>query len=689
MTIAGDNPIRRLEDDALGRASVAQSFAQQALALDTTEGAVVGVLGAWGSGKTSFINIARFEFKRVGVPVLDFNPWMFSGTEQLVQTFFVQVAAQLKLRHDLAKVGKDIENYGELLSCGALLPEVGPWIEGVSAVVRMLGKVFQRSKKDVYGIRDKIEKALAIYNKPIIVVLDDIDRLSTAEIRDIFKLIRLVASFPNIIYIVAFDRDRVEAALTESGFPGRNYLEKILQVSVDLPAVANDVLIRQIYVAIEDAFSDIEKPGPFDKQVWPDILMEIIWPLIRNMRDIRRYAAAIHGTVKALDGQIALADVLALEAVRVFSPDVFGLLHEAFEGLTNVAGDLFPGREDPRLKAQIDGLIGIAKSHNSVVRAMIERLFPAALRHIGGSSYGRDWTSRWFRERRVAHKEILRLYLERVAGEDLQTLVDAERARKYLGQRETLDGFLRSVEPARLQDVVASLEAYEEEFDPKEVVPATIVLLNLFPDVPERKRGMFELETRTVIARTAYRLIRTLRDAATIEAAVRGILPELTSLSAKFELVRIVGYREGVGHKLVLENAATEFETALRTELRDASVDRLSKEYDLLSILLTAKRQADPSEGLFKLADEPKLTLAILRSAQRETLSQADGSRAVKRSTRLAWEALLELYGDEATLRMRVENLKLTRPEGADDLLKLAEKYLEGWRPGRSVDSEE
>ena len=84
----GDNPIKKPEDDVLGRAAVAQDFAEQILLLDVTEGAVVGVLGAWGSGKTSFVNLARTHWKKNNIPVLDFNPWMFSGTQQLVESFF-------------------------------------------------------------------------------------------------------------------------------------------------------------------------------------------------------------------------------------------------------------------------------------------------------------------------------------------------------------------------------------------------------------------------------------------------------------------------------------------------------------------------------------------------------------------------------------------------------------------------
>ncbi|MEO7853004.1 MAG: P-loop NTPase fold protein [Rubrivivax sp.] len=97
-TIPADNPVRDADDDKLGRAVAAQLFAKSVLHLDASEGLVVGVLGPWGSGKTSFVNLARPAFEQDSVQLLDFNPWMFSGAEQLVQSFFAELSAQLKLR---------------------------------------------------------------------------------------------------------------------------------------------------------------------------------------------------------------------------------------------------------------------------------------------------------------------------------------------------------------------------------------------------------------------------------------------------------------------------------------------------------------------------------------------------------------------------------------------------------------
>ena len=59
MSVIGDNPIQKSEDDVLGRTKVARSFAAQVVSMDASQGVVVGVLGPWGSGKTSFVNLAR------------------------------------------------------------------------------------------------------------------------------------------------------------------------------------------------------------------------------------------------------------------------------------------------------------------------------------------------------------------------------------------------------------------------------------------------------------------------------------------------------------------------------------------------------------------------------------------------------------------------------------------------------
>ena len=293
--LPADNPIRLSQDDLLGRADAAESFAHHVLALDASEGAAVGIFGPWGSGKTSFVNLARPEFDRAGVPVLDFNPWLFSGTEQLVGRFFVELSAQMSERGNLEDIVAAIGKYGDRLSgpAGILGSLLGGPLAGQSASVllKAIGDL-ANPPESVNRLRDNVVQALVERDKPIVVVLDDVDRLSGSEIRDVFKLVRLTASFPNIVYIVPCDRLRVERALDEKeqGLSGSDYLEKIIQLNYDLPAVSDQMLREQIDAAIHTALDGIEECGSLDPQVWPFIRNFIVQPLMGSMRDVRRYA---------------------------------------------------------------------------------------------------------------------------------------------------------------------------------------------------------------------------------------------------------------------------------------------------------------------------------------------------------------------------------------------------------------
>lgn len=691
MSIPGDNPIVDSADDALGRSAPAGAFARHLLLLDRSQGAVAGVLGAWGSGKTSFVNLARGTLEDAGAAVLDFNPWMFSGAEQLVESFFIELSAQLKLRPGLVEVGEDLEDYGEVFTGLASLPLVGPWIERGRMANRLLSKLLQRRKEGSGGRRERLKNRLRQLQRPIVVVLDDIDRLSTAEIRDVFKLVRLTASLPNVIYVLAFDRERVESALSESGIPGRDYLEKILQVSLDLPAIPEAILRRQVLEAIDEALAGIEERGPFDEERWPDVFVEVIQPLIRNMRDVRRYAASSRGTVERLHGQVALVDVLALEAIRTFLPDVFAMLHSTIDGLTAVSNiSVARGREDPALQQAVERLLQTGGERSTTVEALIRHLFPAGSRHLPqGVHYGGDFQGQWLRAKQVAHPDVLKLYLEGVANESLEAFHLAEGAWVLLDDQGRLDVYLRSIDRDRVQDVIASLESYESQFQPEHVVPATVVLLNMLPDIPERPVGMLGFETRMVVARVTYRLLRSLGNPGAVADAVRCILPELTTLSARRELVTDVGYVEGAGHKLVSHEAAAEFEGMFRMAVRQASPEDLAREPELLRVLWQARTPDGVDEPPLEISEAPMVTAALVRSARTETRSQTAGSRVVRRSPRLAWSSLTNVLGGDDQARQRLAALASSDVEFDPDLLQLVQRYLDGWRPDEGFDDDE
>ena len=676
MPVPIDKPIEVAAEDALGRGSQAASFVRQVLSLDASDGLIVGVMGPWGSGKTSFVNLARHELEKAGCSVLTFNPWMFSGTNQLVVSFFVELSAQVRVRPNLEEIGELIEELGQV-SSGVFFKTI--------RLAGVLVRWKRRGKRPIDEHREALRGKLEGLEKPIVVLLDDLDRLSRSEIREIFKLLRLTANFPNITYIAAFDRQVVEKALDDGGLPGRDYLEKIVQVPVELPAVPEHVLLSRLTSALDTALAEIENRGPFDERSWPDILMEVVRPLVRTPRDVTRLAAATHGTVLALDGQVALTDVLALEAVRVFLPNVFSQIHGAIGVLTG-AGDEYSfmdANREQRFKSQIDALIESAgKQHHPVVRALVNRIFPAAARHVGGTTHGPDWRNTWISDRRVAHEDVLRLYLERTLGRGMLSQLAAERAFQHMNDLDKFQGVLESLEGDLRIEAIAGLEGFEDEMVVEHVVPGVTALLNFVPEIAHAHRGFLELDPAGVVSRVTFRLLRKLDDPEAAERCVREILSSLKTLSAKMRLIAQIGYDDSTGHKLVSEGAARRFESQWVEEVKSASTEDLIDEPDLLGVVLRANfHWADEAESA-DLADRPDLTYALLESARNKSQSQSIGSRFVRSEDTLAWDALAKAYGDPSVLAERVQALLQEPPGHADEeLLELARKYLNGWRP--------
>ena len=709
--IPGDNPIRAPEKDVLGRTAVAESFVRHVLELDVSEGAVVGVFGPWGSGKTSFINLAKAKFKERGNPVFNFNPWMFSDTEQLVQRFFTELSSEF----NISKPGKTTKFLIKVrlraiivmvdIICKIIkslikfLIKFSPSIlafynPGISLLMKALGESLQDGKKGTEGQRKKISDAIKeeFKKQPGIVVLDDVDRLTIAEIRTIFKLVRLTANFPNLVYIVACDRFRVEKALEENGLSGRDYLEKIFQLPYNLPEVPDQILQKQIGESVNAITEKSAYSTPFDQEHWSFIFSGIVKPLIRNMRDVRRYNAAVRGSLINLRGRVELADVLGLEAVRIFLPDVFRRLPGVIDNITvaspsgkeardikdrskELASDESKNEEQKKTKE----LIGAAKTpeEQGIVSQMLQRMFE-------------DPRTSFLEEellegRRVAHKDNLRLYLERVPRANLSAIEKAKETLASMHDRNALDSCIRSCKPEEWPSIIELLSGFQDQFRLGHVEPGIVVLYNLFPGWPKNS----PLRAAPMVEEVARALLNQLQMAEKVEDVVRNVFLKLTSLYSKKELIRLVGRQEGDG--FISEEAEIEFSKKLFDEfnrMQSMPIDELAQEEELAGTLEFIKN----SGHSVAIADSPKITFALLRSSRYRIAS----SSRDQPSQGLHWKVLVELYGSEDILKARVDSLNKQFKDkdfeqwiegqnksvaDAEAIVKLAEQYRDGWRP--------
>ena len=126
-------------------------------------------------------------------------------------------------------------------------------------------RLIRQKKKDVQDIKKKVASRIAKQSRRILIVIDDIDRLTGEEIRQLFRLVKAVADFPNVLYLLAFDKEVVIKALDEfHGIPGKEYLEKIVQVPFELPS-ADKAEIRPLFferlsVILRDTHEELFDP---------------------------------------------------------------------------------------------------------------------------------------------------------------------------------------------------------------------------------------------------------------------------------------------------------------------------------------------------------------------------------------------------------------------------------------------
>jgi predicted KAP-like P-loop ATPase len=244
--------------DRLDRASFAHSISRSILNLPGDDSFAIGLCGQWGSGKTSLLNfvISDLESDSSASPIiLRFNPWWFSGRHQLLESFLAQFGAVLQAPNQGDKAGKAAKLLSTL-SAGlrpiALIPGFGELAkvarDATEAAANALNAYADFAQKDVATIRAQIDALLKEFPQRIVVVMDDIDRLAADEIAQLFLILKAVADFPRTVYLLAFDHKIVAEAIQRSlGVEGRSYLEKIIQLQIDVPPTAL-ASIHQLFI---------------------------------------------------------------------------------------------------------------------------------------------------------------------------------------------------------------------------------------------------------------------------------------------------------------------------------------------------------------------------------------------------------------------------------------------------------
>lgn len=331
-----DEPIHRLADDWLDRGRLVETIANHILAAPTGQAVTIGLNAPWGAGKSSFLNLLYQHLKKEPVVphnhspaqpiVIRFNPWIFGSVDQLTVMFFADLARALGVRD--AKVGRQLESFGKLLAlASAVMPPGGPaeLTKSLGETTTLLGTQIKSAheSRSLEARKVEIEELLKPLRQRIVIFIDDVDRLEPDLTTFLFRMVRLNANFPNIVYVLAFDRTVVEKHLAhDSPAYGREYFEKIIQVSYDLPKPRPRVLRHILMSELADVRRAIETTE-LNELRYDQVFQAKFATHFRTVRSIKRYVNALRLTLPPVAGEVDLVDFYIIELIRLAYPDLY------------------------------------------------------------------------------------------------------------------------------------------------------------------------------------------------------------------------------------------------------------------------------------------------------------------------------------------------------------------------------
>ena len=511
--IMPDYPIENSDEDKLRRAPLAKKVAELVAAYKGKESFVIGIEGVWGSGKTSFVNLALNEIKdNPNLIFVNFNPWNFSGQNELITDFFNTLIAKIEPSvSDKDKLKKVKSIISKLTKKSELVvsPEITAFWGAVNFKANDLFKL-KGAEKTLEDERKDIDDLFKQLDEKVVVVIDDIDRLDKEETRLVMKLVKMTANFPNTVFILCYDRERVAEKLDSEG-SGEEYLKKIIQVSFTLPLPDQQglqkILFGDLDETIKGVYGDVKFEGNDEKR-WGDLLYKGFQKPFKTVRDIKRYISSLrlNWSIVAKE-DVNQIDFMAIEAVRVFAPSLYSGIAANANLFVGMQHYLSSGDGKKNLQAKFKELIGqLSPELQEPMQGICEVLFP----QLDNANYGSDWESVWKKEQRICATERFGFYFQLGIPEGAISEVEANALAKNFGDKAAFsEKILELSRDKRLRPMLVKVLDRVDTFDEPKLKVVVSSLWDLEHEIADERSAMFDFDdVDTQISRITYHSIK-------------------------------------------------------------------------------------------------------------------------------------------------------------------------------------
>lgn len=304
--VENDKPIASEEEDWLGFAdqvAVLFDVLQSLKRLDDQSSLTMGIIAQWGKGKSSFINLLMARAKAQEDIVVCFNPRNSKNVAQIQEDFFDAFAKVLS---------KYYMGFGFLL--GRYTKRLGllgqyEWTRPLESLLTLL-----LPEKD----EQAINAALYTIGRRVYVVIDDLDRLTGEEIIEVLKLVDRNASFNNVVFVMAYDKEYVNNVLRKHLDHGldHSFIDKYVTWEVTLPEIDSQILRDKMKSYLEShlfGLPDEEKKRVLEGWGYID---SIITEILGSVRHLKRYVNLTLPRYREVYSKVDPADFFLLSLLQ-------------------------------------------------------------------------------------------------------------------------------------------------------------------------------------------------------------------------------------------------------------------------------------------------------------------------------------------------------------------------------------
>ncbi|MEJ1959880.1 MAG: P-loop NTPase fold protein [Nitrosomonadales bacterium] len=195
-----DQDIKKKDEDLLGQSEMAARFAEKVLNGGSSDSLIFGIDAPWGIGKSSFVNICceYWDDKSSMSPIVHrFEPLRYTDGADIVGKFISELIATIEDQAFVPSIRSLFSKYLRLVKGKSELSFLGIKLD------------LESGDGSVDDILRNLEVQLSALNRKIIIVVDDLDRLSWTEVKNILFAIKRSFMLPNVTYILCYDTENL------------------------------------------------------------------------------------------------------------------------------------------------------------------------------------------------------------------------------------------------------------------------------------------------------------------------------------------------------------------------------------------------------------------------------------------------------------------------------------------------